>query len=318
MKDLRILITGVAGDIGFGVGKILRHHFLDSFLLGVDIDSNNPALVIFDMFKKIDRADSDTYEKNMIDLVKSMNINLIIPTSEAEISIFWKIGLVNFFEKNNIKVLILSNKIVKNSLDKFKTYEFLKNNELEYPDTYLANDFKSQDKFPMIFKLRSGQGSKGLRIIYSHSDIKESELSDTNIIQEYLSDDNQEYTCCVFSDGKIYRTINIKRKLKGGFTHSGEVVESELIDSYIKEIAKLLKLQGSINLQLRITNRGPVLFEINPRFSSTVVFRDKLGFRDLIWSIQLKFGDKVEKYTKPRDGVRIYRGVAEYILEDEV
>lgn len=315
IQDLRILITGVAGDIGFGAGKILRHYYVDSFLLGVDIDGNNPALAIFDMFKKIDCADSDTYEKNMIDLVKSKNINLIIPTSEAEISIFWKTGLVNFFEKNNIKVLILSNRIVKNSLDKFKTYEFLKNNELEYPDTYLANDFKSQNKFPMIFKLRSGQGSKGLRIIYSHGDIKKSELNDTNIIQEYLPDDDQEYTCCVFSDGKICRTINIRRKLKGGFTHSGEVVESELIDSYIKKIAKLLKLQGSINLQLRVTNRGPVLFEINPRFSSTVVFRDKLGFRDLIWSIQFRFGDKVEKYTKPRDGTKIYRGVAEYILE---
>jgi len=318
MKDLRILVTGVAGDIGFGIGKILRHHFEDCFLLGVDIDSNNPALAIFDMFKKIDHADSNTYEKNIIDLVRSMNVNLIIPTSEAEISIFWKKKLVDFFEKNNIKVLILNYKIVQTSLDKFKTYEFLKNNELEYPNTYLANDFKSQDEFPMIFKLRSGQGSKGLKIIYSHGDIKESELSSTNIIQEYLTDDDQEYTCCVFSDGKIFRSINIKRKLKGGFTYSGEVVESKLIDSYIEEISKLLKLQGSINLQLRMTNRGPVLFEINPRFSSTVVFRDKLGFSDLIWSIQLKFGYKVEKYIKPRDGTKIYRGIDEYILEGRV
>ena len=91
----------------------------------------------------------------------------------------------------------------------------------------------------MIFKLRSGQGSKGLRILYSFSDLKTSEMNDTNIIQELLSDNDNEYTCCVFSDGKTYRSINIKRKLKDGDTYSGEVVESEKIDSYIVKISKL-------------------------------------------------------------------------------
>ncbi len=315
MKDLRILVTGVAGDIGFGIGKIFRSHYPNSFLLGVDIDSNNPSLMVFDHFKRIDRADSDAYKKSVIDLVKSMKIDFIIPTSEAEISVFWKKELVEFFEKINVEVLILSRRIIDISLDKFKTYEFLKNNELEYPNTYLANNFKNQDCFPMIFKLRSGQGSKGLRIVNSYSDIKTSEMNDTNIIQELLSDDDNEYTCCVFSDGETYRSINIKRKLKGGFTYSGEVVESEKIDFYIVKISKLLKLQGSINLQLRVTSRGPVLFEINPRFSSTVAFRDKLGFNDLLWSIQLKLDGKVEKYTKPKKGTKIFRGVDEYIIE---
>jgi carbamoyl-phosphate synthase large subunit len=315
LKALRILVTGVASDIGFGIGKILRENYPNSFLLGVDIDSNNQSLVGFDHFKKIDHADSDEYKKNLIHLVKSMEIDIIIPTSEAEINVFWKKKLVNIFERNNVDVLILSHKIVDISLDKFKTYEFLKNNKLEYPNTYLASDFKKQECFPMIFKLRSGQGSKGLRVLYSFSDLKTSEMNDTNIIQELLSDNDNEYTCCVFSDGKTYRSINIKRQLKDGDTCSGEVVESEKIDSYIVKISKLLKLKGSINIQLRVTNRGPVLFEINPRFSGTVGFRDKLGFKDLLWSMQLKLEGEVEKYTKPKKGTKIFRGVEEYIIK---
>lgn len=316
MKDLRILVTGVASDVGFEIGKILRGHYPNSFLLGIDIDSNNNSLVVFDHFKKIDRADSDSYKKSLIDIVKSMKIDIIIPTSEAEINVFWKKELVDFFEKINVDVLILSHKIVDISLDKFKTHEFLKNNELEYPTTYLASNFKNQDCFPMIFKLRSGQGSKGLRILNSFSDLKASEMNDTNIIQELLSDNDNEYTCCVFSDGKTYRSINIKRKLKGGMTYSGEVVESDKIDSYIVKISKLLKLQGSINIQLRVTNRGPVLFEINPRFSSTVGFRDKLGFKDLLWSMQLKLEEKVDKYTKPKKGTKFSRGVEKHIIKE--
>ena len=81
------------------------------------------------------------------------------------------------------------------------------------------------------------------------------------------------------------------------------------------KISKLLKLKGSINIQLRVTNRGPVLFEINPRFSGTVGFRDKLGFKDLLWSMQLKLEGEVEKYTKPKKGTKIFRGLEEYIIK---
>ena len=316
MKDLRILVTGVAGDIGFAIGKILRNQYPNSFLLGVDIDSNNNSLMIYDQFKRVNLADSDSYKQSVINLVKSMRIDFIIPTSEAEINVFWKKKLVNFFENINVEVLILDQNIIDTSLDKFKTYEFLKNNKLEYPNTYLASNFDNQEDFPMIFKLRSGQGSKGLRILNSNRDIKASEMNDSNIIQELLSDDENEYTCCVFSDGELYRSIILRRKLKGGYTDSGLVVENENIDFYIVKISKLLKLVGSINLQLRLTNRGPVLFEINPRFSSTVGLRDALGFRDLLWSIQLKLEGKVEKYTKPNQGTKFFRGEDDFVMNE--
>ena len=36
-----------------------------------------------------------------------------------------------------------------------------------------------------------------------------------------------------------------------------------------------------------------MIFEINPRFSSTVLMRNYLGFTDLLWSLQEKFGLKL-------------------------
>jgi carbamoyl-phosphate synthase large subunit len=38
-----------------------------------------------------------------------------------------------------------------------------------------------------------------------------------------------------------------------------------------------------------------MIFEINPRFSSTVLMRNYLGFTDLLWSIEEKFGLKTKK-----------------------
>jgi carbamoyl-phosphate synthase large subunit len=47
-----------------------------------------------------------------------------------------------------------------------------------------------------------------------------------------------------------------------------------------------------------------------------VGFRDKLGFKDLLWSMQLKLEEKVEKYTKPKKGTKFFRGVEEYIIKE--
>jgi carbamoyl-phosphate synthase large subunit len=51
-------------------------------------------------------------------------------------------------------------------------------------------------------------------------------------------------------------------------------------------IAEGLDLRGSMNVQLRLTDEGPRVFEINPRFSSTVLMRHRMGFSDVLWAIE--------------------------------
>jgi len=103
------------------------------------------------------------------------------------------------------------------------------------------------------------------------------------------------------------RSIAFRRKLVGGLTGSGEVVSNPGIDFVLHTIAERLCLSGSINVQLRKTQRGPVVFEINPRFSSTVMFRHLLGFHDVIWSLMEAAGKQPSAYTAPASGTRFYR-----------
>ena len=63
-------------------------------------------------------------------------------------------------------------------------------------------------------------------------------------------------------------------------------------------VTNTLDLRGSINIQLRFTSEGPRIFEINPRFSSTIYFRHAVGFQDLIWSVNDALGLPIpEKIT---------------------
>ena len=88
------------------------------------------------------------------------------------------------------------------------------------------------------------------------------------------------------------RYIVFKRVLKSGYSVSGEIVDNESINNLLVSIANLLDLKGSINIQLRIVNDIPYIFEINPRFSSTVRFRDLFGFRDVLWVLQDNLNQK--------------------------
>ena len=72
------------------------------------------------------------------------------------------------------------------------------------------------------------------------------------------------------------------------------------------QIANEWNLKGSINIQLRLIDNKPIIFEINPRFSSTVYMRHKLGFKDLIWSLADFYNEKIY-FENLKEGTIIVR-----------
>jgi carbamoyl-phosphate synthase large subunit len=99
----------------------------------------------------------------------------------------------------------------------------------------------------------------------------------------------------------------------GGFSGYGEVVIHAEIDKLLVSIANHLDLIGSINVQLRFNIKGPCVFEINPRFSSTVRFRDLMGFHDVIWSLEDLLEEEISSYSIVAAGKKFYKGFSEYI-----
>ena len=126
---------------------------------------------------------------------------------------------------------------------------------------------------------------------------------------------DQEFTCAVYvrPDFEV-RILQIKRVLIGGITSKGIISKNKIIEDYLNKVVKIFGIPGCYNIQLRLTNRGPLLFEINPRLSSTLVFRDKLGFNDLRWWISDSLDMEYQEYKQVKAGTKIYRGSIEYII----
>ena len=83
-------------------------------------------------------------------------------------------------------------------------------------------------------------------------------------------------------DGTV---LQLLRKLIVRVTAWCSFINNREVLEICKTVAKNIDLQGSMNIQLRITKSGPTIFEINPRFSSSVLMCHRLGFCDLLWTL---------------------------------
>ena len=134
---------------------------------------------------------------------------------------------------------------------------------------------------------------------------------DELIFQELLIPSKKEVTCAVYRfKNKKIKVIQLMRKLKESYTSWAKVIKNQKIEKLCKKIAEEIDFFGPANFQLILTKKGPMIFEINPRFSSTVLMRNYLGFTDLLWSFQEKFGLKLTE-----NKIKIGRIISRY---DEV
>ena len=307
---MKALVTGIAGDIGNGVGRILREFGMFDEVHGVDIFSNHNGKLIFDKCANSIPASNENYLIWLSDYAKQHRISLVIPTSEAEI---WKLSDKRTELTRPFKILVNKAHIVATCLDKFQTMKFLQKHGVRIPNFGLVG-VKHPIQFPVVVKPRKGRGSIGMKIL--NSDRELTNYNDNYVWQDLLTPSTEEYTCAIYKSPKIkMRTLIMKRVLHGGLTISGEVIEDAQIEHYVHEIAEAFKLDGLINIQLIKTDCGPILFEINPRLSSTLVFRDKMGFADLRWWIQDSLGETADDFQKPKSGTHFYLGTTELIFQ---
>jgi carbamoyl-phosphate synthase large subunit len=313
-KAFNILVTGCGGDIGQSIGKILLKSKYTKNLFGIDISNKNAAQFIYPNFSIGVIFTHPDYLQRLELFIDKHDIDLIIPIAEPDLRFFSKQNILKTIGK--AKMITASALALEIGFDKFKTAEFLKRENLPFPETFLAKSLKRIDNFPVILKSKTGSGSKDIHKINSIEEFlfHTKNTIDDYVVQEFISDEKGEFTCGVFrSSSKEIRTQIFKRELTSGYSGYGEVIENTNISNLLERIAVKLDLVGSINIQLRIKENQPKVFEINPRFSSTVLFRHLLGFEDLIWSIEDLLGYTLSDNRSNVVGRKFYKGFEEYI-----
>jgi carbamoyl-phosphate synthase large subunit len=284
---VNIFITGVGGDLAQNVISCLRKIEGVSKIVGSDINSQNSGILFVDEFALVSKPNNENYISLLREFFNKFDIDVFIPMNQNEIEFFSNLDefILNDLFKD-IKFVGLNRFCVQTFLDKLKTAQWLEESGFTSPKVYEISEISELD-LPVIVKPRTGSGSKGVIKCLNLQEVRGAIVLTKNpIIQQYIDAEDSEFTIGIYSNGFETKVISFRRKIAGSGATSW--AKHEIHDSIISlglSIAEKLTLFGSINVQLRIKESKLYIFEINPRFSSTVLMREELGFKDVAWSL---------------------------------
>lgn len=306
---MKFLVTAANGDIGEAAGRILRETWPDAPLHGADLGDKWPAAEIFDHVHTLPRGDDRHFGEALGALAREIGADCVIPLSEPELRHLAE----NHGAAGDLPLLMPRPDLIATFLDKLDTAKWLVQHGLPAPRTVPLASANAGD-LPIFVKRARGHGSRDTEIVRSAARLKVAmaEAPADAIAQELLEPADREYTCAVFRSGGELRTLTMRRVLEGGTTMRIEIERHAAVDALLEAIAIAADLDGPLNVQLRLTRDGPRVFEINPRFSGTVMMRHRIGFRDLVWAIEARRGQKPPSFEPPV-GTRVFRQAREVV-----
>ncbi len=314
LKVITILVTGVGGPLGQAILKALAGAPMQFRILGVDRTKFSVGLSWVDKgFVLPDSSCPEAYLPAFREICANEQPDLIFPGSHGELQLLSQHAQA-LKEDIGAVVVASSPEVLRIGLNKWETVGFLQRSGLNFPRTARVEDAEEvrclikEFGFPLIAKPVGGAGSQNLFKIKSKKEIEYvRSLGIEMILQEYLWPDDQEYTVGVYTlkNGQTVGAIAMKRELAAGVTYRARVDRNPRIEEEAIAVVKALHPFGPCNVQLRLTERGPVTFEINPRFSGTTGMRAHFGYNEAEMAIRDLVLDQVVATPQVEPGVAL-------------
>lgn len=322
-KITRILITDASHPVTPSALKTLREVKGEKYyIVGVDIEKNAPGFLWTDSHYIVPPPNKPEYIEEILRICEKEHVELVIPwTNDEALTISKKASL---FKKRGVALLCGSAKSIENVVDKGKLLQNLQGTDVPVPDFRLASTPKEveaaaknlgyPDK-PVVIKPRSLSGTRGFCILDTKSDLwkrglgnrlplsaflkilselKEEEKANLDyLIMEFLpGDDYSVDTLC--DQGKpLFMIPRLRLAAIGGVSHIGETTDNPEVREIVAKIIKHFNLHLNANVQVKYSqvNGGkPLVYDVNPRISGTIVANAKVGVNLLYYGIRLALG----------------------------
>ena len=284
-KKFKIAITGAGGGVGQGIIKSL--YDTDYGIVALDGENFGTGLYAVPCSYKIPYAKSEDFIPVLLEICRKENISLLFPGMDAELM---KLSLHrdDFANIGTIVVVSLP-EVIKIANDKMHTYNALIPFGVSVPKTKniveWSETLKDNFHFPVIIKQKlDGARSKNVFLIQSEEELVNF-MSDTSnilndfIIQEYIEGD--EYTCGTITlNGECKGVIVMRRILRDGDTYKCFSEHNAIVEMEVHRVVNGIKPFGACNVQLRVKDGKPYVFEINARCSGTTAARTLCGFNE--------------------------------------
>lgn len=242
-------------------------------VIATDMSELAPAIYEADKYYIMPRIDDSTYIEKLIEICKKEEINCLFSLIDPELSLIAKNR--EKFLAVGVTPLISNFGAVELAFDKYKMYQYLKNNGYNTAKSYIDKEEFYKDlkegkiSFPVFVKPVRGSASINISKVNSKEEIDLLfNLYDNLMIQELL--DGQEIGVDVYIDPISQRTVSIfakeKIKMRAGETDKAKSFKDEKLFALISRLVEKIGYKYMLDMDIFRVNGEYYVSEINPRF----------------------------------------------------
>ncbi|MGE0039817.1 MAG: ATP-grasp domain-containing protein [Vicinamibacterales bacterium] len=235
-----------------------------------DVNTLSPAVHVGDRAYEVPLAGEPGYVDALIDVCVAEDVTLVVPTIDDELPVLATAR--PRFEALGIRVAVSPRETTEICNDKLATCEHLRRHGVAAARSWLPEELTADTPLPLFVKPRFGRGSIGA---FQARTARERDFFATYVeqpvLQEFLP--GREFTIDLFCDfgGRPLSVVPRERVvIRAGVIDRGRTVADPALIDLALACARALPFHGAVNLQCRITDGRPVIFEINPRFSGGI------------------------------------------------
>jgi carbamoyl-phosphate synthase large subunit len=235
-----------------------------------DVNPLSPTVYVADRSYEVPLSTDPGYLAAIDRICRVEHVGLIVPTIDDELVLF--AAAARRLADDGIRVAVSGPKTIGACNDKYQTWRVLSARGLPVAETYLPSDLTASMAFPLFIKPRFGRGGVGAFPARNERELAFFLQYVTDpVIQPYLT--GPEFTIDVLADfnGRVLSVVPRERVvIRAGVVDRGRTVRDESLLSLGALCAEALDCVGAINVQCRLVEGRPVIFEINPRFSGGI------------------------------------------------
>jgi carbamoyl-phosphate synthase large subunit len=235
-----------------------------------DVNPLSPAVHVADAAYRVSLSTDPDYLGDIMAICRLEHIGLVVPTIDDELPLFGREAAA--LEALGARVASSSEMTAALCNDKYALCQHLRARGIAAAQSWLPPDVPESPSFPLFIKPRTGRGAVAAFPIRTPRELEFFlEYVPDPVVQEFLI--GPEFTIdllCGFDH--VPRAVVPRERvvIRAGVTDRGRTVGDPSLVRLGLDCAAALDFVGAANIQCRMVNGEPVVFEINPRFSGGI------------------------------------------------
>jgi carbamoyl-phosphate synthase large subunit len=242
-----------------------------------DVNPLSPAVYAADAAFRVSLASEPDYIREVLAIASAERVGLVVPTIDDELPLFS--AAIPLFNAAGVRVAVSPLWTTLLCNDKFATCHALERMGIASARSFLPSTLPEEAPYPLFVKPRRGRGGVGAFAIRDGRDLAFFlDYVEEPMLQTYL--DGPEFTIdmlCDFAGRPLAIVPRERVVIRAGVIDRGRTVKHPALIALAEACAAAVPFAGAVNIQCRMVDGRPVVFEINPRFSGGIPLTIEAG-----------------------------------------